>query len=148
MSCLINLITWIYNFNQEIKSDQHWCEGAPVSLNNESIGCCPPVITGTTERKSTLDFNSHGQTPPRRPAHTRSDHVTVSLGRVSRRRDTRGRRLWQGAASDSSALGVREPHPNGRPGRMTAYPSSSTPSMIDHIMPSQLLWILVQTSVT
>ena len=23
-SCLINLITWIYNFNQEIKSDQHW----------------------------------------------------------------------------------------------------------------------------
>ena len=24
LSCLINLITWIYNFNQEIKSDQHW----------------------------------------------------------------------------------------------------------------------------
>ena len=23
LSCLINLITWIYNFNQEIKSDQH-----------------------------------------------------------------------------------------------------------------------------
>ena len=24
LSCLIGLATWIYNFNQEIKSDQHW----------------------------------------------------------------------------------------------------------------------------
>ena len=24
LPCLVNLITWIYNFNQEIKSDQHW----------------------------------------------------------------------------------------------------------------------------
>ena len=24
MSCLINLITWISNFKQEIKSNQHW----------------------------------------------------------------------------------------------------------------------------
>ena len=28
MSCLINLTTWIYNFNQEIKSDQH-CSVVP-----------------------------------------------------------------------------------------------------------------------
>ncbi len=24
LSCLINLVTWIYNFKQEIKSNQHW----------------------------------------------------------------------------------------------------------------------------
>ena len=24
LSCLVNLITWIYNFKQEIKSNQHW----------------------------------------------------------------------------------------------------------------------------
>ena len=49
--------------------------------------------------------------------------------------DSRGRRLWQGAAPGSSALGpVREPRPNGRPGRMTVCPSSSTPPMIDHII--------------
>ena len=58
-----------------------------------------------------------------------------------------GCRSCQGATPGSSALGsVREPRPNGRPGRMTAYPSSSTPSMIDHIMPSQSAHFTVGTT--
>ena len=63
---------------------------------------------------------------------------TRQISQASIPRDAGEWRSCQGATPGSSALGsVREPRPNGRPGRMTVYPSSSTPSMIDHIIPPQ-----------
>ena len=60
---------------------------------------------------------------------------SCSLGRLTGTKLLEGASPWQGAAPGSSALGpVREPRPNGRPGRMTVCPSSSTPPMIDHII--------------
>jgi len=45
LSCLINLITWIYNFNQEIKSDQHWAswDEGQQSLHYRSWSPCDRV---------------------------------------------------------------------------------------------------------
>ena len=107
--------------------------------------------TPATEKKSTLDFHSNGQIPP----DDQHALLFIPSGAPTRQNSLRlqprdaGRRCrsCQGATPGSSALGsVREPRPNGRPGRMTAYPSSSTPSMIDHIMPSQSAHFTVGTT--
>ena len=44
LSCLINLVTWIYNFNQEIKSDQHW------ALWNKGQQSADPLFLETETR--------------------------------------------------------------------------------------------------
>ena len=103
-----------------------------------------------------LDFHSNGQIPPDDQyallfilsGGTHSPKLSQSHSlRLQHRGMPGGRRSCQGATPGSSAIGsVREPRPNGRPGRMTAYPSSSTPSMIDHIMPSQSAHFTVGTT--
>ena len=45
MSCLINLMTWISNFKQEIKSNQHWAltpgPGVTRGLSRGQLGARP-----------------------------------------------------------------------------------------------------------